>query len=175
MTYPGQGPQQGYAGQPAQPPVQQQSPLQQGYPAPGAPAAQPTQYLPPQQPAAKGRPAALVLGLLSVALVIVGISVKEDGSNAWHSVHAWGAVAIAGAVLTLAPAAGRSVGLGAQRAFQVAVAGAAALVLYWVLFVLPSVGSNTSLLTTLGVAAGVLAVWMAPARPEAGPGAPQAW
>lgn len=163
MTYPQQG-----AGQPPQgmPP--------QG-PPPGYAPGQPTQYLPPQRPAApKGATAVWALGLLSVILVVLGISLDENGQNAWHTVHAWGGLAIAGAVLTLAPVAGRSLGLTAQRAFQVAVVGAAALVLYWVLFVLPSVGSNTSLLTTLGVAAGVVAVWLAPGR-DAAPNSAQGW
>jgi hypothetical protein len=163
VTYPQQG-----AGQPPQgmPP--------QG-PPPGYAPGQPTQYLPPQRPAApKGATAVWALGLLSVILVVLGISLDENGQNAWHTVHAWGGLAIAGAVLTLAPVAGRSLGLTAQRAFQVAVVGAAALVLYWVLFVLPSVGSNTSLLTTLGVAAGVVAVWLAPGR-DAAPNSAQGW
>jgi hypothetical protein len=156
-------------------------PPQQGgqpVPPPGYAPGQQTQYLPPQpSPAAKPQTAGWVLGLLSVLLVVLGISLDEDGANAWHTVHAWGGLAIAGAVLTLATVAGRSVGLGPQRAFQAAVAGAAALVLYWVLFVLPSVGSNTSLLTTLGVAAGVIAVWVAPGRGAAAgrQSAPQAW
>lgn len=162
MTYPQQGmpPQQGAQVPPA------------GY----APA-QPTQYLPPQPPPPRGKPqtAVWILGLASILLVVLGISIDEDGSNAWHSVHAWGGLAIAGAVLTLATVAGRSVGLTPQRSFQVAGAGAAALILYWVLFVLPSVGSNTSLLTTLGVAAGVIAVWLSPGRAAAGQAGPQGW
>ncbi|HEV7207076.1 MAG TPA: hypothetical protein VGN18_20920 [Jatrophihabitans sp.] len=97
------------------------------------------------------------LGLVSLLGVVLGISLDENGVNAWHSVHAWGGVAVLGAVLTLAPVLGHSFGLTPPRARQVAAGGAGALVLYWVLFVLPVVGSNTSLLTTIGVAAGVVA------------------
>ena len=98
--------------------------------------------------------------------VILGLSIDENGANAWQSVNAWGGVAVAGAIAVLAPALGRSIGLGPQRAWQVAVCGAGALVLFWVLFTLPSVGSNTSLLTTIGVAAGVIAAWIAPGRAD---------
>lgn len=165
MTYPQQPPQ-------AFPP--QTLPPQAGpqQPPPGY-APVPPLY-PPRQPspAPNGQPAAWALGLLSVLLVVLAISLEENGSNAWHSVHAWGVLAIAGAALTLAAVAGRSVGMGPQRSFQVAVAGAGGLVLYWVLFVLPAVGSNTSLLATLGVIAGVCAVWVAPGRAAA---TTQAW
>jgi hypothetical protein len=91
--------------------------------------------------------------------MIVGLWVEEDGSNQWSRVHAWGALAVAAAVLTFAPAFGRAVGLGAQRAGELATAAAGALVLFWVLFTLPVVGSNTSLIVTIGVAAGCAAVW----------------
>ena len=131
---------------------------------------------PPPAPAAAPRPtgagAILVLGLVSVLCVILGLSIAENGHPAWDSVNAWGAVAIAGAIAVLAPALGRTVGLAQQRAWQVAVCGAGALVLYWVLFVLPSVGSNTSLLTTIGVAAGLIAAWIAPGRESATSGPP---
>ena len=113
------------------------------------------------------------LGLVSVLAVVLGLSLKEDGRNQWDTVHAWGGLAIAGAILTLAPAFGRSVGLTPQRAWQAATCGAGALVLFWVLFTLPSVGSNMSLLTTIGVAAGVIAAWVAPGR-EPGSSGPSA-
>jgi hypothetical protein len=125
----------------------------------------------PQQPAKStgGTSAAWLLGLAAVLGVVLGLSISEDGHNAWGSVHAWGGLAIAGALATLAPAVGRGLGLGPQRAWQVAVCGAGALILFWVLFTLPAVGSNTSLLVTIGVAAGVLAAWVAPGHDEAGP------
>jgi hypothetical protein len=124
----------------------------------------PQQGQPTQRP--KGSSAILLLGLVSVLGVILGLSIDENGANAWQSVNAWGGVAVAGAIAVSAPALGRSIGLGLQRAWQVAVCGAGALVLFWVLFTLPTVGSNTSLLTTIGVAAGVIAAWLAPGRAD---------
>ena len=105
----------------------------------------------------------------------LGLTLKEDGRNQWDTVHAWGALAIAGAALTLAPALGRSVGLTPLRAWQAAACGAGALVLFWVLFTLPSVGSNVSLLTTIGVAAGLIAAWVAPGREPSGPQHHNSW
>ena len=96
--------------------------------------------------------------------IVVGLSVKENGHNYWSTVNAWGAVAIVGALLTLAPVVAAS-GLTPARAWQVSVGGAGALAVFWVLFVLPDVGTNVSLVTSVGVAAGVAAAWIAPGRP----------
>jgi hypothetical protein len=135
----------------------------------------PPGYPPPAQPPTAGRPLASgwIFALLALGCVVAGISIKEGGNNAWHTVHAWGALAIAGAVLTAAPAFGPVVGLGVQRARQLAVVGAGGLVLYWILFVLPSVGSNTSLVTTVGAGCGAIAAWIASGRPDAAPRPPQ--
>ena len=117
---------------------------------------------------AKAISAIWLLGLVSVAATVIGLSVNENGENAWHSVHAWGGLAIAGAILTLAPAVAGSLNLTQHRAWQVASCGAGALLLFWVLFVLPAVGTNTSLVVTIGAAAGIVAAWIAPGR-EASP------
>lgn len=125
----------------------------------------------PTEPRPAGHRGVWILGLLSVAATVLGLTMKEDGHNAWSSVHAWGAVAILGALLTLAPVLARSLRLSPRRAWQVAACGAAALGLFWVLFVLPAVGSNTSLLATIGAAAGIIAVWIAPGREDGAPSA----
>lgn len=135
------------------------------------------QYGPPpgsaprHAPTPKGMSAVWTLGLISIAATVIGLTVKEDGRNAWDSVNAWGGLAIAGAVLTLTPALARSFGMTPHRAWQAAACGAAALVLFWVLFVLPAAGSNTSLVVTIGAAAGIVAAWIAPGR-EPMPGPP---
>jgi hypothetical protein len=108
--------------------------------------------------------AVTVFAAASLAAVAIGISVPESGHNAWHVVKAWGGVALVAAALTFAP----TLRLSAYRAWQVAVGGAAGLALYWVLFVLPDIAKNTSLITTLGVAAGIVVAWIAPGRPAAG-------
>jgi hypothetical protein len=159
----------------------------QGYPAPqpqgpppgpyqGPPSTQPFQtgpgqWTPSGPPPGPQRPpvpkvisAIWTLGLISIAATVLGLSLKEDGRNAWDSVNAWGGLAIAGAVLTLTPALAQSMSISRERAWQVSVCGAGALLLFWVLFVLPNVGSNTTLLVTIGAAAGAIAAWIAPGR-----------
>jgi hypothetical protein len=130
---------------------------------------------PPAPGPSAGRPntALWTLGLVSLAATVAGLTLHEDGHTAWDSVHAWGAVPILGALLTLAPLVRSSLNIGPHRAWQVAVCGAAGLGLFWVLFVLPVVGSNTSLLTTVAAAAGIITAWMAPGRePTAEPERP---
>jgi hypothetical protein len=124
---------------------------------------------PPAAPRSRANTAVAVLAAVSVLATVVGLSVNENGRNAWDTVNAWGALAIAGAVLTFAPAIRSSLNLTAHRAWQVAACGAAALALFWVLFVLPAAGSNTSLLVTVGVGAGIIAAWVAPGRDTGAP------
>ena len=57
------------------------------------------------------------------------------------------------------------VNLGEQRAWRIAAGGAVALVVWWVLFILPNINLNVSFLATVGVAAAALAVWTSPGNP----------
>lgn len=160
-AYPSQG---GYPSQGAYPPpgaYQQQGAYQQ----PGAyPPADQVSYGAPAARRPGGATAAVVvLALVSVVAVVIGLSLKVSGVTGWHNVQAWGGLAVLGGLLTLAPALGGSV-LSPDRARQVAGCGAGALVLFWVLFVLPAVGTNASLIVTIGIAAGVIAAWVAPGR-----------
>src|SRR5689334_25016675 len=108
MTMPPAGPQPGYQGpqgpQPTQPPQsygdptvaisrpnqpqpQTQPPSQVRMPQNGQPqSGQPQNGQPqngaPQQPKPKGSGAVLLLGLISVAGVVLGLSIAENGSNA---------------------------------------------------------------------------------------------
>jgi hypothetical protein len=143
--------------------------------APGAPGPTGAAFPAPPHPDARAHTAVWALGLVSLAATVIGLSVPEDGHDAWDSVHAWGGLAILGALLTLVPVLRTAVNLLPHRAWQVAAGGAGALGLFWVLFVLPAAGSNTSLVTTIGAAAGAAAVWAAPGREsDAGP-QPQVW
>ncbi len=152
-----------------------QSPQESAGPPPPPPAAgAPTAYLPrtmpeqaPQQPESRLPTALRLFAAASLAAVVLGISVPEDGHTAWHTVKAWGAVAIIAAALTFAPSLRSTLRLSSYRAWQIAAGGAAGLGLYWVLFVLPDIGKNTSLVTTLGVAAGAVVAWIAPGRQPA--------
>ncbi|WP_460606778.1 hypothetical protein [Jatrophihabitans fulvus] len=178
---PQQDPTQGFAGLPGPPPLPHQPapqapggaggmpPTGRHGPGAGGPPQHPPSFGPPSHTCAaraKGANAIWGLGLASAAAVIAGLSIPEDGATGWDTVHAWGGLAILGALLTLAPVA--LSGLTAARAWQASVCGAGALVLFWVLFVLPAAGSNTSLVATVGVAAGVIATWIAPGREPVG-------
>lgn len=159
------GPPPGYQGPPPGPPAGPPPGFPGGPPQFGPPGAG---HAPAGPPRSRAGTVVGVLGVVSIAATVIGLTVEENGRNAWDSVNAWGALAILGAVLTLAPVLRSSMNMTARRAWQVAACGAAALGLFWVLFVLPAAGSNTSLVTTVGAAAGIIAVWVAPGR-EDGP------
>ena len=128
-------------------------------------------------PAARGATVTLtpglVFGLVAVAAIVVGLLVKEsDGAgapsvNLWDRTSAplWSIVAIVAAVATLLPALRSVINLPARLAWTIAAAGAAYLVFWWVLFVLPSISLNVAFLATLGVAAAVAAVWTSSDNP----------
>jgi hypothetical protein len=146
-----------------------------GPPPPGRSSGPPTAQLPgplagPVHQMPRPHVAVTLFAAASLTAVAIGISVPEDGNNAWHTVKAWGGVALVASALTFAPSVGSALRLSAYRAWQVAVGGASGLALYWVLFVLPDIAKNTSLITTLGVAAGIVVAWIAPGRHA--PGAP---
>ncbi len=117
--------------------------------------------------------AGLVLGLVAVAAIVVGLLVKEsDGEglpsvNLWDRTSAplWSIVAIVAAVATLLPALRSIVNIPPRLAWTIAATGAAYLVFWWVLFVLPSISLNVAFLASLGVAAAVAAVWTSSDNP----------
>ena len=115
----------------------------------------------------------LVLGVVAVAAIVVGLLVKEsDGAgapsaNLWDRTSAplWSIVAIAAAVATLLPALRGVLNIPAKLCWTIAAVGAAYLVFWWVLFILPSISLNVAFLVTLGVAAAVAAVWTSSDNP----------
>jgi hypothetical protein len=147
------------AAQPAPPPGYPQQYAQPGYPAPAA----------SRSPQQKALAAVGIWGALAVVGVVCGISIPENDRTQWSSVHAWGALAIVATVLTLVPAVADSLSLPPSRGWQIATGGAGLLVFYWVLLVLPSTGSNMSLVTTVGVICGCIAAALAPGRPVPAP------
>lgn len=126
------------------------------------------------QPVRTGGPAvhvsaALVCGAIAVVGVVLGLFLKESvtegvpGVSLWDQLsELWSIVAIVAAVATLLPALRSVLSLGEQLAWRFAAGGAAALVLWWVLFILPNINLNVSFLATVGVVAAVLAAWTSP-------------
>lgn len=111
--------------------------------------------------------APMVFGIVAVAAIVLATFIKETEISFWDQFGGlWSLFAIAAALLTLLPALRTVVNVGAELAWKLAAGGAVALVLWWVLFVLPNIGqpqvANLTFLATVGVAAGVLAVWTSP-------------
>jgi hypothetical protein len=119
----------------------------------------------------------LVLGVLGLIGVVLAIFLKESpgqgvpGQNYWDYAGAlWALAAIAAAVLALVPALHSVVNLDEKLAWRLGLVGAAFLVFWWVLFVLPNIGvgagiKNLPFLATVAIALSVLAVWTSPGNP----------
>lgn len=169
---PGQAP-QGYAPQGAYPPAGGYPPQgaypPQGGPVPGPPASSPF--------GSSSTGVSLWLGLASVTATTLAVLLKEDDVKAWDSIGVWVIFAIVSSVLTLAASIGGSLNLSKENGWKVGAAGAVGLLAFWVLHVLPAISKNLSFLATVGVAAGIGAVWFADGRPEpAGDGSvPETW
>jgi hypothetical protein len=153
------------------PPPQQEYQAFQAGPGPDATGGTP-------QPAAKSGPNVnlspeIVLGLVAIAGVVLGLLLKVEnkvgavGGDAEGKVKLWDTMgwtwnwlAIVAAALTLIPAVRSAINISADLARSIAWVAAGALLLWWVLFVLPVIGLTTAFLATIGVAAGVGAVWL---------------
>jgi hypothetical protein len=109
----------------------------------------------------------LVFGVVAVAAIVIGLFIKESDSagapsvNLWDRTSAplWSIVAIVAAVATVLPALHTALNIPVKLAWTIGAVGAAYLVFWWVLFILPSISLNVAFLATLGVVAGVAAVW----------------
>jgi hypothetical protein len=117
----------------------------------------------------------LVLSLLAIAGIVlsifleetqtavVGGQVSEAKTSFWDEVgELWAIGAIVAVALTLLPAIRGVINLPERIAWAIAAGGAAFLLLWWVLFVLPNISLNLAFLATAATAAAVLAVWLSP-------------
>lgn len=115
----------------------------------------------------------IILGLVAVLGVVLGLLLEVEpkfGASAtsvdgkvklWDAMGwPWSVLAIVAAVATLLPAFHGSLNVSEKLASTIATVAAAALVFWWVLFVLPVISLTTGFLATVGVAAGVGAVWL---------------
>ena len=130
------------------------------------------------QPVAKSGPNVslspeIVLGVVAVLGVVLGLLLKvepkfgasptsADGKvKLWDAMGwPWSILAIVAAVATLLPAFRSAINVSEKLASAIAMVAAAALIFWWVLFVLPVISLTTGFLATVGVAAGVGAVWL---------------
>jgi hypothetical protein len=116
----------------------------------------------------------LALGVVAVAAIVSGLFIKESdtagapSANLWDRTSAplWSIVAIVAAVATLLPALHTALNIPVKLAWTIGAVGAGYLVFWWVLFVLPNnISLNVAFVVTLGVVAGVAAVWTSGENP----------
>jgi hypothetical protein len=114
----------------------------------------------------------IVLGVVAILGVVLGLVLKvepkfgvspttTDGKvKLWDAMGwPWSVLAIVAAAVTLLPAFRSALNISASLGRTITTVAAAALVFWWVLFVLPLISLTTGFLATVGVAAGVGAVW----------------
>ena len=115
----------------------------------------------------------VLLGVLSFVGVLLGLILKvvdkentgradaEGKVQLWDTMGwTWAWLALVAAALMLLPAIGSAINLSSQLTRTITSVAAGTLIFWWVLFILPYIGLTTAFLATLGVAAGVGAVWL---------------
>jgi hypothetical protein len=115
--------------------------------------------------ASKREPYAL-LALASAAFATIWLVWRENDKFGAERLKLWTVFVLASVALLFAPIVKKVFRIDAQRAWQFAVGGASGLGFAWVAFLLPDISSNQAFFGTLAVAAGGLAAWTAPGRPE---------
>jgi hypothetical protein len=106
------------------------------------------------------------LALASAAFAIVWLVWREDDKFGAEKLKLWTIFVLASVALLFTPIVKKVLRIDATRAWQFAVGGASGLGFAWVAFLLPDICSNQAFFGTLAVAAGGLAAWTAPGRPE---------
>jgi hypothetical protein len=106
------------------------------------------------------------LALASAAFAVIWLLYPENGDIGAQNIKLWTVFVLASVALLFTPIVKKVFRLDPLRAWQFAVAGASGLGFAWVAFLLPSIDSNQAFFGTLAAAAGGLAAWTAPGRPE---------
>lgn len=102
-----------------------------------------------------------VLAVVAVFAVLAGLTWGGPGNWMWRN-GLWALFAIGCAITQLVSLLGSGTG----KAWRVAAVATAGLAAFWLLVVLPSIGSNAGFLLTVGAAAAGGALWLAPGRPR---------
>jgi hypothetical protein len=102
--------------------------------------------------------------IAAVVLVALGLSIPFDSSCSWVTQTAWSAFAMIAAIVQLLPAFAGSFGWSVPRAWLVSATGTGALLLFWLLIVLPQITSNAGFCLTLAAAAATAGTLLAPGR-----------
>jgi hypothetical protein len=115
--------------------------------------------------ASKREPYAL-LAVASAGFTLLWLIWRENDTFGAEKLKLWTVFVIASVALVFTPIVRKVFRLDPLRAWQFAVGGASGLGFAWVAFLLPNIDSNQAFFGTLAVAAGGLAAWTAPGRPE---------
>lgn len=99
--------------------------------------------------------------ILCPVLVIVGLTIPQDGSLGWADYTLW---AIFAAVMSLAQLITLARDRDPAQSGTIRTIATGALVAYWVVIVLPGISSNGGFLQTLGVGCAVVAAWLGSGR-----------
>ncbi len=115
-------------------------------------------------PADRATLTATVLGVLGLVVLELGLALGFGVRSVWSTLPTWSAFATVAALVALVPFAPSRGGLSRRQAWQVGAAGGAALLVFWVLIVLPGVASDQGFVLTAGVALSAGALWLVQAR-----------
>jgi hypothetical protein len=102
--------------------------------------------------------------LVALVATPLGLSIPFDSSCLWATTTAWAVFAMLAAVLQAAPLLAGSLGWSVPRGWTVGATGTVALLLFWVLVALPSVGSNSGFALTVAAAAAAAGTVFGPGR-----------
>lgn len=156
-------------GQPGGPPPPAVYPAAPGYP----PGFGPPPSMQPKSSSSVG--ASPWWAALSLLAIVLALSIPENKRLGWSELQVWAGFAVVCSALLFAPAARETFNWTPERAWKVAAGGCAGLALFWILFVLPDIGRNTSFAATVALVAAALAVWLAPGQPDRIAAPPQTW
>ncbi|SDM85556.1 hypothetical protein SAMN05660642_03450 [Geodermatophilus siccatus] len=128
------------------------------------PARTPRTARPPQERAAR---IGTGLTALSLLLLQLGLGLGFGETPLWSAVTLWSVFATLATLVGALPFAGRVVPAARQHpdaAWKAAAAGLTGVAVFWVLVVLPQVGSDRGFVLTAALAALGAALWIAPSR-----------
>lgn len=105
-----------------------------------------------------------VLGALGLVVLELGLALEFGLVRMWSALPTWSAFATLAALVALVPFVPSIGGLSRRQAWRVGAGGGIALLVFWVLVVLPGVASDQGFILTAGVALCAGALWLAPGR-----------
>jgi hypothetical protein len=107
-----------------------------------------------------------LLAASAAGLTALWLLWPEGGAIGAAGLKLWTLFVLCSVGLLFVPMCRERLRLEPDQAWRLAAGGAGGLGFAWVAFLLPSISSNQAFFGTLATAAGALAVWTAPGRPQ---------